>query len=49
MLYTYQFFMQIEEAKVALTRLYGPCYKVPEEVEIIRQNLKRRIEASGKL
>ena len=42
------FVVQIEEAKTALTRLYGPGYKVPEEVEIIRQNLKRRIEALGK-
>ena len=41
-------FTQIDEAKLALTRLYGPGYKVPEEVEIIRQNLKRRIEASGR-
>ena len=30
-----------------LTRLYGPKYKVPEEVEIIRLNLQRRAEVSG--
>ena len=39
---------QIDEAKKALYRLYGPKYKVPEEVEIITSNLKRRSEASGK-
>ena len=30
-----------------MTRLYGPKYKVPEEVEIIRLNLQRRAEVSG--
>ena len=40
-------FTEIDEAKLALTRLYGPGYKVPEEVEIIRLNLQRRAEVSG--
>ena len=39
--------LQIEQARTVLTRLYGPKYKVPEEVEIIRLNLQRRAEVSG--
>ena len=39
--------LQIEQARAVLTRLYGPKYKVPEEVEIIRLNLQRRAEVSG--
>ena len=41
------YYLQIEEAKRSLTRLYGPNYKVPEEVEIIRLNLQRRSEAAS--
>ena len=40
--------LQIDQAKKALSHLYGPEYPVSEEVEIIRHHLEHHAKVSGK-
>ena len=43
-----QFFCRVVEAHQALFKLYGPNYRVTEEVEIIQEDLKKLRETRGK-
>ena len=42
------FFFRVVEAHQALFKLYGPNYRVTEEVEIIQEDLKKLRETRGK-